>query len=387
MTADHSTSEPVRSKPAKPRPDFPLFPHAAGVWAKKIRGKMYYFGPWEDPDGALAKYNEQKEALHAGKKPRATTDGTTVKEACNHFLAAKEALVNSGELSSRTWQDYKEASDEVVAAFTKGRLVMDLDADDFAKLRTRLAKKWGPHRLGKTIQCVRCLFKHAWDAGLIPTPLRFGPNFNRPSKKTMRLHKAEQGPKLFSADEIRKLLAIASPQMKAMILLGVNCGFGNSDCGNLPLSALDLDGGWIDFARPKTGIERRRPLWPQTVEAIREAMAERPEPKDPAAAGLVFITRCGESWAKDKADSPITKEMRKLLNAAGINGHRNFYVLRHTFRTIADAAKDQAAADHLMGHESPHMSSHYRETIGDDRLKAVSDHVRAWLWTDNQTAK
>lgn len=32
--------------------------------------------------------------------------------------------------------------------------------------------------------------------------------------------------------------------------------------------------------------------------------------------------------------------MRKHLNALGINGHRNFYVLRHTFETIGGEAKD-----------------------------------------------
>jgi hypothetical protein len=33
-----------------------------------------------------------------------------------------------------------------------------------------------------------------------------------------------------------------------------------------------------------------------------------------------------------------------------------------------------------MGHESGHMSTVYRETIRDERLKAVTDYVRRWLF-------
>src|SRR6185369_10555672 len=133
---------------------------------------------------------------------------------------------------------------------------------------------------------------------------------------------------------------------------------------------------------PKTGIPRRCLLWPETVAAIREASARRPDPKDKAHGGLVFITKYGLPWAKDASDQTLAKEFGKLLRALQINGRTGlgFYTLRHTFRTVADESKDQPAVDFVMGHEVPHMSSVYRETIRDERLKAVAEYVRQWLF-------
>ena len=48
---------------------------------------------------------------------------------------------------------------------------------------------------------------------------------------------------------------------------------------------------------------------------------------------------------------------------------------------MADEAKDQPAADSHHGPSRDDMASVYRETISDERLKAVADHVRSWLFT------
>lgn len=377
MTEPHSTSPP---KPAKPYPDFPLTWHPSGRWCKKIRGVLHYFG--RDADAALTKYFEQKDALHAGRTPREETGEPTTRDLCNRFLNAKQLMVDCAELAPITWADYKTACDEIIGAFGKHRLLTDIVADDFGRLRARMAKKWGPLRLGKTIQFIRCVFKYAYDAELMDHPMRFGPDFKRPSRKTLRLHRAKQGPMLFTANEVASVLEAAGQPLKAMILLGINCGFGNSDIGNLPLSALDLDGGWVNHPRPKTGVERRAPLWAETVEALEDALAERPEPRKPEHAPLAFLTRLGDSWHTGTTDGPLSREMGKLLRKLGINARKRlgFYSLRHTHRTVSDEAKDQPAADFIMGHARDDMASVYRERISDERLKAVTDYVRRWLF-------
>ena len=76
----------------------------------------------------------------------------------------------------------------------------------------------------------------------------------------------------------------------------------------------------------------------------------------------------------------VTKEFRKLLDALDLyRPGRNFYGLRHTFRTVADATRDFPAIRLIMGHVDAGIDAHYREQVDDDRLRAVTDHVRAWL--------
>lgn len=189
---------------------------------------------------------------------------------------------------------------------------------------------------------------------------------------------------MFEADELRMILNHAEGPLRAWILLGINCGFGAADLSELSTSAIDMERGWIDFPRPKTGVERKCPLWAETVEALREAIARRPGAKSVDDAGKVFLTvrglpliRTDEKTKCDEVAVRFGRLIRKLkLHRKG----RGFYDLRRTFRTVADGAKDQVAANAIMGHSDPSMAGIYRQQIDDDRLQDVVQHVHTWLF-------
>ena len=382
----HSTK---RAKPKKPRPDFPLFPHATGRWAKKVRGRFCYFGKVaDDPEGeaALEKWLAERDYLLAGRTPPTNAEGLTVRYLVNRFLTAKKHKLERGELTDRTFRDYHSTCARVVDVFGRERLVVDLRTEDFERLHNVMAQTLGMLSRKTEIQKTRSIFKWGYDEGLIDRPVRFGQGFRAPSKREPRRAKAQNGngPRMFEADEIRQMLDAATPHFRAMILLGINCGFGNNDCATLTLSALDLEDGWVDHPRPKTGTERRCPLWPETVQALRETIAKRRAPKEPAHKDLVFLTQQGNPWVQLRGsgwNDAVTIICRELLAKLGLKRPgRNFYALRHTFETIGGESIDQVAVNYIMGHEDQSMAAVYRERISDDRLVAVTHHVHEWLY-------
>ena len=313
----------------------------------------------------------------------------TVRELCNRFLTAKRILVDGSELSPRTWADYHACCGRLVSALGGGRLVADLAADDFESLRAVLGQTLGPNSLKVEMQRTRTIFKYADDVGLIDRPIKFGPLFKSPTGRVLQKNRQRNGVRMFEAAEIRRMLEVARPQLRGMILLGINAGFGNHDCASLPKSALDMDRGWLDFPRPKTAVGRRCPLWPETVAAVTAAIEARPAPRNPADDTLVFLTHHGNRWVRLAGTvwkDSMTAMMAKMLGELGLKRPGlNFYALRHTFRTVADEVLDQPAANAIMGHRDGTMAETYRERIGDDRLRAVTDHVRGWLFGGDKT--
>ena len=377
----------TKTKPKKPRIDFPLFAHANGQWAKKICGKLHYFGRWGDPKTAEARYLFEAPYIRAGRSiPIEGVElGVTVAEVCNKFLDDRNGKVESGEITPKTFNNYLLACRLLTEGLGRHSVVQDLTHADFAKLRKFLATGRKLKSLDDYIGGARSVFKFAYDCELIASLPRYGQAFGRVKKEQLRKERQKtqlnNGKRMFESAEIRRLFAAANPTIGAMTLLGVNAGLGNTDCSELDWSMINWRTGWVDYPRVKTGAQRRFNLWPETKAALEEFRSTG------QTSGRVFSTSMGNPYVRftsgGAAGDAIGKAFGKLLTKLELKRPGlGFYALRHTFETIGGETGDQVAVNHVMGHADNSMAAAYRERVTDERLVKVTDHVHDWLFKE-----
>jgi len=344
----------------------------------------------------MEQYTREAADLHAGRKPNLfKAEGTTIRDIANNYLAAQLEKAKRGLIRPASFNDCLQTVRAFVRTVGAERQWTDIGPDDCGQYRLKLYDSVGVCAIERSISIVRSMFRHAYDTKLIDQPVRYGGQFNKPSQKEKRRNRSERdrkhGKRLFAPEEIRLLLNNAQQPLKAMILLGINGGFGNTDCAELPVQAVDLQRQLIDYERPKTAVQRVMPLWPETADALREVMSgKRPRPSRPEFDNLVFLTRFGNPWKQEQVriDGPggdpkvsrhsaIVLEFGKLLDHLGMKRPGlGFYALRHTFRTWSDETHDQHAIHRMMGHAIPGMSGLYVEEVSVARLRCVAEHVR-----------
>jgi integrase len=163
----------------------------------------------------------------------------------------------------------------------------------------------------------------------------------------------------YSSEDLSKLFHAASPRERLYILLGLNCGFTSSEIGSLARFELFLDDPqpFVHRKRPKTGVEARWKLWPETVAAIRQNLAER-NPQQ-----LAFLSIAGNPLVEvnDRCRRDVIKQAwAPLLKKAGIANPLGFKFLR---KTGADRIKKLGGLEvsemYLSHAEANGMNRHY----------------------------
>jgi integrase len=308
----------------------------------------------------LATFLKKRDHLYAGLRP--PTDEPKVADLLDTFLGPKDRAFKAGEISEVTYNEY-EAVCDIMAAWGKHRHLSSLTAVDFLQLREALGKgktkQLGAVTVKRRLTIARMILK---SARKLRVTLDYDDDLRSPSARILRQIKNSKK-RLFTSKQVRQIVKNANGELRGMVLLGVNCGFGPKDCCDLPTDRVDLKNGWHNFHRIKTGVERRCPLWPETVKALRGATNN----------GKVFASK----WNRRN----IAYHFRQLVDGFYVKDVTEFYSLRRTFETIATTSGvTQAVVDAIMGHvpASDDMSATYRQKIFNEQLLQCSNHVRQW---------
>lgn len=340
---------------------FPLTLHLTGQYCKKINGKIYYFG--KNKKKALEKYLNQASYLHGSKeKVQKKSDGEmTLKQLCDLYLQYQHLKVQANALTAGHHNEQIASLKKLMSFIGSSRKIDEISTLDLQSYRRKLQKEYSTaHRMNLHISIMKAMFHWATKNDVLNSI----PNIDAVSRGKI-MHKRRM---TFSTEDIRQLLDAADANMKAMIWLGVNCGFGCTDCAELKWSNLDLANGRVKLARKKTGILRDLPLWPETVESIKRI---------PKKGKLVFYTSKGNSFmrtvlktdnngnSKYSTQNTITPKFSRLIKKAGLKVLKGtgFYTLRRTAATIAARSGDPFAVQHLLGHADLQMATRYVQDV------------------------
>ena len=220
----------MKNSKRKTRSDkFPLTLHPTGQYCKKIKGKIRYFGT--DKKKAFEKYLAQATYLHGARSlvQKIPYDKMALKQLCDLYLHYQNSRVLVGAITAKHYNDLIDSLGRLMTFLGQGCRIESISTLDLQNYKRKLQSSYA------------------------------------------------------SVD--RQNLHIGL--MKAMIWLGLNCGFGCTDCGRLQWKDLDFKNNRVKLARNKTKIGRNLPLWPETIQALKEI---------PKSGALVFTTSKGHPW-------------------------------------------------------------------------------------------
>lgn len=350
---------------------FPLTLHPTGQYCKKITGKMYYFG--SDKKETLQRYLNQATYLHGRQEnlQKPMENSMTLKQLCDMYLKYQYSKLQANDLTASHHNEQIGSLNKLIAFLGQNIDVNKISTLDLQNYKRKTQKSHvSVCRLNLHISIMKALFHWARKNDVLTNI----PNIDAVSRGKI----VHQEKFTFDPEQINKLLSVADVKMRAMIWLGLNCGFGCTDCSELKWIDLDLVNARVRLPRRKTGGSRDLPLWPETVEAIK---------KVPKTGKLVFYTSRsnpyihtiskldGKGKEKYTTLNTVTTKFSRLIKKSGLDVPKGtgFYALRRTAATIAARSGDPFAVQRLLGHVDLQMATRYVQDVSKQTDRVIKN--------------
>lgn len=329
-------------------------------------GRRKYYKTFPRQKEAQQAANDLRALLDAGKmsevrKSKAKSALMTFREMSYLLIEDWERRVEQGEMSSKTFEDYRYWADRLNKDFGS-KLLYEITAEEVIYYRDLIARRTSNLNANKHLSVFKQVFKEAAKINAVrENPLVDVPNLSEKAHQRTRFILPQELDRLIDACQVVK----AKFYLPSLIYLGAEHGASRQEALDLKWHDIDFNfqgGGLINFYRHKTGKYRTHFLMPRTREALlawqnHQKWMRHRKKIEHVSSDFVFCRLDGTPIKR------IDKAWKKVCDAAGIKDF-HFHDLRHTYcSNLLLSGSDLKDVKDMIGHSDLAMTDRYSHLV------------------------
>ncbi len=335
--------------------------------------------------------NEFEDAAEAAKSGRLTEARARKTIADIFAIGNKDALPSAsvkGFLESWLKRKELEAGETTHARYAvicqqflahlaarAGRDLLQLTAKEFISFRDAQARRLSANSVNVALKVLRAAMAQAVRDGLI--------DHNEAARVSLLKRDDKFQRRLFTLDELRRILEAADEEWRGLILFGLYSGQRLGDLAQLTWQNLDLSRRELRLSTEKTGRRQIIPLAKQLMQYI-DALQVGDNLKAPLFPRAFAAATDGTSSGRNSkqfhailvqcglARPQTHKSTGKGRSARREQNELSFHCLRHTATSLLkNAGVSEVVARDIIGHDSAAVSANYTHVDEETKRKAV----------------
>jgi integrase len=291
----------------------------------------------------------------------------TVQEYFTQWMEA-----HSGELASTTIQNYKKRLEYFVEYIGAEKTMDSIRKSHALGFRSKMAKQSSNSNANNTMKIMSSVFGCAMSEGIIT---------GNPFSKMKGLNSDSVAKKHFNLAQVKRLLSVADPEWRSMIIFGLYTAQRLGDLCTLTWGQIDFDRKEILFTTEKTdrnmAIPAHDALWAHILTLQRGLPSSPVHPRAFQMRNDIGIGVVSRGFRRVMVDAGLAKAYAKQRDrdpkedTSKVVSELSFHSLRHATATwLREVNVSENIAMEIVGHDSKSVDRAYVGKTESERLRS-----------------